>query len=227
MPTLECYRFGRLIVDGKEQTRDVIVLPERVITLLADRGIPTCLGGSRGCPERPAEHLMIGSLPRSRGFGAEGSKSSPYRLRMPCAPRGSRYAPCGRGSKPDGPRMRRPCPFTAPAAHTGTRRQRRPPERGAVGVGELLPGPGPPPSSPGAGSLTVVVNDPPAFARWQIGQIEWGNALRSGAIEVKALPALARAFPTWNRRAWAADDPRARFKGSTQYQPNPPLAAFA
>jgi len=32
MPTLEGYRFGRLIVDGKEQTRDVIVLPERVIT---------------------------------------------------------------------------------------------------------------------------------------------------------------------------------------------------
>lgn len=32
MPTLEGYRFGRLIVDGKEQTRDVIVVPERVIT---------------------------------------------------------------------------------------------------------------------------------------------------------------------------------------------------
>lgn len=166
-------------------------------------------------------------LPRSRGFGAEESKSSPYRLRMPCATRISI-----RTMRPrlytDGPRMRRPCPFTAPAPHTGTRRQRRPPEHGAVGVGELLPGPGPHPSSPAAGSLTVVVvNDPPAFARWHIGQIEWGNALRSRAIEVKAPPALARAFPTWNRRAWAADDPRARFKGSTQYQPNPPLAAFA
>jgi hypothetical protein len=32
MPTLEDYRFGRLIVDGEEQTRDVIVLPERVLT---------------------------------------------------------------------------------------------------------------------------------------------------------------------------------------------------
>jgi len=32
MPTLEGYRFGRLIVDGEEQTCDVIVLPERVIT---------------------------------------------------------------------------------------------------------------------------------------------------------------------------------------------------
>ena len=32
MPTLEGYRFGRLIVNGKEQTRDVIALPERMIT---------------------------------------------------------------------------------------------------------------------------------------------------------------------------------------------------
>jgi hypothetical protein len=32
MPTLEGYRFGRLIVDGKEQTRDVIGLLERMIT---------------------------------------------------------------------------------------------------------------------------------------------------------------------------------------------------
>jgi hypothetical protein len=32
MPRLEDYRFGRLVVDGEEQTRDVIVLPERVLT---------------------------------------------------------------------------------------------------------------------------------------------------------------------------------------------------
>jgi hypothetical protein len=32
MPTLEGYRFGRLTVDGTEKTRDVIVLPERVVT---------------------------------------------------------------------------------------------------------------------------------------------------------------------------------------------------
>ena len=32
LPTLEGYRFGDLIVNGKEQTRDLIVLPERVIT---------------------------------------------------------------------------------------------------------------------------------------------------------------------------------------------------
>jgi hypothetical protein len=32
MPTLEGYRFGRLIVDGREQARDVIVLREQMIT---------------------------------------------------------------------------------------------------------------------------------------------------------------------------------------------------
>src|SRR5437667_2185975 len=32
MRRLEEYRFGHLVVDGEEQTRDVIVLPERVLT---------------------------------------------------------------------------------------------------------------------------------------------------------------------------------------------------
>src|SRR5215218_2301447 len=32
MPRLEGYRFGRLVVNGEEQTRDVIVLLERVVT---------------------------------------------------------------------------------------------------------------------------------------------------------------------------------------------------
>jgi hypothetical protein len=31
MPRLQSYSFGRLVVDGKEETRDVIVLPERVV----------------------------------------------------------------------------------------------------------------------------------------------------------------------------------------------------
>jgi hypothetical protein len=32
MPRIEGYRFGRIVVDGEEQTRDVIVLPDRVVT---------------------------------------------------------------------------------------------------------------------------------------------------------------------------------------------------
>jgi hypothetical protein len=32
MPELEGYRFGCLVVNGESKTRDVIVLPERVVT---------------------------------------------------------------------------------------------------------------------------------------------------------------------------------------------------
>jgi hypothetical protein len=32
MPRIEGYRFGHVVVDGEEQTRDVIVLPDRVVT---------------------------------------------------------------------------------------------------------------------------------------------------------------------------------------------------
>jgi hypothetical protein len=70
----------------------------------------------------------------------------------------------------------------------------------------------------------VVVNDPLAFARWHMRQIRWRDALRSGAIEVRGSPALARALPTWNRHGWAAVDPRAGYDGSTQHQPVPMLA---
>jgi hypothetical protein len=31
MARIEGYRFGRVIVDGREETRDVVVLPDRVI----------------------------------------------------------------------------------------------------------------------------------------------------------------------------------------------------
>jgi hypothetical protein len=77
----------------------------------------------------------------------------------------------------------------------------------------------------GEDELIVVVNDPLAFARWHIGQIQWRDALRSGAIEVRGSPALARALPRWNRHGWAADDPRAAYGGSTQHRPLSTLAA--
>jgi hypothetical protein len=32
MPRIEGYRFGHVVVDGEEQTLDVIVLPDRVVT---------------------------------------------------------------------------------------------------------------------------------------------------------------------------------------------------
>jgi hypothetical protein len=31
MPAIEAYEFGRVMIDGREETRDVIVLPDRVV----------------------------------------------------------------------------------------------------------------------------------------------------------------------------------------------------
>ena len=66
-------------------------------------------------------------------------------------------------------------------------------ERGDAELCEKYPG--------GEEELIVVINDPMAFARWHLGDLEWGDALRSGAIEVSGFTELVRALPTWNRRA--------------------------
>ena len=53
-------------------------------------------------------------------------------------------------------------------------------ERGDAEICEKYPG--------GDEHLVVVVNDPVIFARWHLGEIGWGDALRSGAIELSGLP---------------------------------------
>jgi hypothetical protein len=65
-------------------------------------------------------------------------------------------------------------------------------ERGDAEVCEKYPG--------GEEDLVVVVHDSVAFARWHLGEVEWGDTLRSGAIDVTGSSTLARALPTWNRR---------------------------
>lgn len=47
-------------------------------------------------------------------------------------------------------------------------------------------------------NLFVVVEDPRTFARWHLGLVEWGAALRSGHIRVSGQRDLARALPTWD-----------------------------
>ena len=76
----------------------------------------------------------------------------------------------------------------------------------------------------GEEDLIVVIRDPVAFARWHLGQLDWAAALRSGATEVHASRTMARALPTWNRRGWAPDDPRARFE-PPPHPPQPTTAA--
>lgn len=49
----------------------------------------------------------------------------------------------------------------------------------------------------GEEDLVVVVNDPVAFARWHLGEIEWVAVLRSDAIKIIGPRTLAHALPTW------------------------------
>jgi DNA-binding HxlR family transcriptional regulator len=65
-------------------------------------------------------------------------------------------------------------------------------ERGDAAISERHPG--------GEEDLVVVVSDPVAFARWNLGELEWSDALHGRAIEVRGPSALARALPTWKRR---------------------------
>jgi hypothetical protein len=65
-------------------------------------------------------------------------------------------------------------------------------ERGDAEICEKHPG--------GDEDLVVVVSDPVAFARWDLGELEWNDALRGGAIQVRGPRALARALPTWKHR---------------------------
>lgn len=56
-------------------------------------------------------------------------------------------------------------------------------------------------SDPGHGDdLVVEIRDTMALAKWHLGHIEWGTALRSGAIVVHGPTNLRRALPTWNLR---------------------------
>lgn len=56
---------------------------------------------------------------------------------------------------------------------------------------------------PGFEEDVQVVADSLVFARWHLGEVEWADALRSGEIHVTGPRRLARALPTWNRRAVA------------------------
>jgi hypothetical protein len=62
MPRIEEYRFGRVVVDGEERTRDVIVLPRRVVTdwWRAD-GHRLALSDLEDVIEELPERLLVGT----------------------------------------------------------------------------------------------------------------------------------------------------------------------
>ena len=91
-------------------------------------------------------------------------------------------------------------------------------ERGDAEICEKYPG--------GEEDLIVVVHDPVAFARWHLGEIAWGAALRSGAIEVTGSRTLARALPTWHRDHEHGPQPlHGSDSGSDEAAPTPTLTS--
>ena len=66
-------------------------------------------------------------------------------------------------------------------------------EKGEAEICETYPG--------GEEHVFVTVHDPVAFARWHLGELEWGDALRSGAIAVTGPRSLVSALPTWSDSA--------------------------
>jgi hypothetical protein len=62
MPRIEGYRFGHVVIDGEEQTRDVIVLPDRVLTdWWRAGGHRLVLGDLDDVVEELPEHLLVGT----------------------------------------------------------------------------------------------------------------------------------------------------------------------
>jgi hypothetical protein len=62
MPRIEGYRFGHVVVDGEEQTRDVIVLPDRVVTnWRRAEGHSLVLSDFSDVLEELPEHLLVGT----------------------------------------------------------------------------------------------------------------------------------------------------------------------
>jgi DNA-binding HxlR family transcriptional regulator len=89
-------------------------------------------------------------------------------------------------------------------------------ERGDAEICEKYPG--------GEEDLIVVVHDPVAFARWHLGELAWGAALRSGAIEMTGSRTLARALPSWHRAPQHGPQPlHSSDSGSTGAAPAPTL----
>ena len=62
MARIDDYRFGHIVVDGEEQTRDVIILPDRLVTNWWRRdGHSLALADLDDVIDELPEHLVIGS----------------------------------------------------------------------------------------------------------------------------------------------------------------------
>jgi hypothetical protein len=62
MPTIEEYRFGRVVVDGEEHTRDVILLPDRIVrNWWREDGHSLVMSDLDDVVDELPEHLLVGT----------------------------------------------------------------------------------------------------------------------------------------------------------------------
>jgi hypothetical protein len=62
MPSIESYDFGRVTIDGREERRDVIVLPDRVVRdWWRQEGHGLVLDDLRDVLDELPEHLLVGT----------------------------------------------------------------------------------------------------------------------------------------------------------------------
>jgi hypothetical protein len=64
MPAIESYEFGRVTIDGREETRDLIVLPDRVVRdWRRQDGHGLVLDDLRDVLDELPERLLVGTAP--------------------------------------------------------------------------------------------------------------------------------------------------------------------
>jgi DNA-binding HxlR family transcriptional regulator len=61
---------------------------------------------------------------------------------------------------------------------------------------------------PGFDEDLVIDADAESFVKWHMGWVSWADAVRDERIRVTGAPALAAAFPTWNKLSRFAGVPR-------------------
>ena len=54
---------------------------------------------------------------------------------------------------------------------------------------------------PGYEEDLIVTAESVALAEWHLGRTEWAHAIRTGRIDIRGIPRLANALPTWNKRS--------------------------
>ena len=104
MTRIDDYRFGRVVVDGEEQTRDVIVLPERVLSdwWRAD-GHRLVLSDLDEVIEELPERLLVGTGAYGRLRPDPGAlEELASALNLPGPPLRSWIAPASRSSQERG-----------------------------------------------------------------------------------------------------------------------------